>query len=319
MSSTSTQGLRLPSARPFTVYFDTSFWIWLGSAPKSEADEATSGLEALGVRYVLSEHVLSELALAPGRGAQYERMTSRVERLSTDPLRIPDWATWDLLFGDAEAREQLAEMARIAADTRALVGARSIAVEKMTPEQAVASNVAIGLPADPSQQYLVAMLRNLREQMRDAFSVCGPEIALPLMPEPTDSWDETIAALLEWSAEVAQHELVTAETDRRGFDESVTKKKMSDLKTLAMRGWDAAPGKLSNAFRDGGHMATFAAHEEVIDVLQLDGENFDGLRTVRGHEIVKRGLQSRCFRASNLLDAVAQLEAYRRTGAFRPR
>lgn len=111
---------------------------------------------------------------------------------------------------------------------------------------------------------------------------------------------------------------MVAESDRRILDELVTAEEKRELQALAMKSWDAEPGKLSNAFRDGGHMAAFAAHEDAIDVLQVDGENFEALRSVRGHELVKHGRKLRCVRASNLLDAVAQVEAYVATGRFRP-
>jgi hypothetical protein len=47
--------------RPFTVYFDTNFFVWLAQATEETAEAAIHKLNALGVRHVLSDILVREL------------------------------------------------------------------------------------------------------------------------------------------------------------------------------------------------------------------------------------------------------------------
>ncbi len=66
--------------RPFTVYFDTNFFVWLARATETTANNAIDKLNALGVRHVLSEILIQELLTCTNKPEYDESLIKRTQR-----------------------------------------------------------------------------------------------------------------------------------------------------------------------------------------------------------------------------------------------
>jgi hypothetical protein len=71
--------------RPFTVYFDPNFFVWLWTATETTADAAVDKLNVLGVRHVLSGILIQELLTCANKPEYDELLVKRAQRFEIAP------------------------------------------------------------------------------------------------------------------------------------------------------------------------------------------------------------------------------------------
>ncbi len=286
-----------------TVYFDTSFYVWLARAPDAEATTAIGALNALRVRHVLSDLVMQELLSGRSREVRDRILFVRLARLAEPPYRLLPHLTWEILLANGPERNALEEVLRAAADLTTVANSHSqVARRGMTQEQQAAWNTAnaeflstIGFdPASGSFD-----LARLAGGFRPLFKAFG----LTLPDEPTRDDLQTAAEAMR--ARLGPDVLQTIEQQHRLHD-SVT--------ALEARPFQIATGRsefakrLGGTFRDAEHMARFVEHAAAIDFLQVDGPQERLIRRdAPVHELRRLGLADRCFSATSLGEAITKM------------
>src|SRR5687768_12691167 len=126
--------------RPFTVYFDTNFFIWLGKAPEPTANALVDKLNALGVRHVLSDMLVQELLSSVHRAQYDEALVKRAQRFELEPYRTNDFLTWEVLLSAGTVRKAVANAFVQIDDMLTAANSHSIMANRIdrgrvTPEQ----------------------------------------------------------------------------------------------------------------------------------------------------------------------------------------
>jgi len=99
----------MPAEHHLTVYFDTSFYVWLQRAGEREAERAISRLRDLGIRRVESGELFLELSVSPNLEGR-QRLVQRLSAWSIPPLRLGP-LTFELLAVEgADSSERLTRL-----------------------------------------------------------------------------------------------------------------------------------------------------------------------------------------------------------------
>jgi len=98
--------------RPFTVYFDTSFYVKLCRADETIALNMVRDLNALRVRHVVSDVLIRELLTSRDRADLDEALVSRVSQFSLPPYQTRDGIAWEVLLLSGQERIDVANVLR---------------------------------------------------------------------------------------------------------------------------------------------------------------------------------------------------------------
>jgi hypothetical protein len=252
--------------RPFTVYFDTNFYVWLANSSTGLA--VVERLNSLGVRHVLCNIVLLELLADGSRPDAQQHLHAMLSRLQEPPLLLVPWASWDLLLASGSLRHHLARTLKWFNDGWSKATALS-SVARGMGKRALADRRRSRPPMpEPLRSLLQALSRRL---MSLSDAIRG---TLPV----------DVVASIE-----GQNKTYDAATHGHGVVAEVTKGTASEQ----------AVRRLANTERDSRRMAHFVRWQGDIDLFQMDRPQFNKLRAAKpgNHPLKEAGLTARCFSA----------------------
>jgi len=309
--------------RHFTVYFDTNFYIWLGSAEDEDADRVLRVFNERKIRYVHSSYVVLELLSGRERRTQDKNLVERLKRWNTEPYPVHlgysndgDLVPWDLLLLAGNARKEHSEELKKIFDLETIARSFSHIADKPLSndqkshlEQALKPFLEdIGIKDDSSDaEKAAAYLKSSADQLSRLRHFLPPESA-----KKFDEIDLTKPSTVENLTELAEkmRTILTNPVVSRLEQEVLL---MNSVLALDDRPISAAIGhgsrseikKLGNSMRDAVHMSSLLSHSEHIDLLQVDSRQLSLiLRNKPEHLISKHGLSDRCFSTPDLESTV---------------
>jgi len=300
--------------RPFTVYFDTSFFVDLARADNELALYTIRELNKFRVRHVVSDVIVRELLVRSNLAERDAILVNRIRQFEVDPyVTNPPWEWGDLLLkGDNRSQLSAIQKQYDNASTRAgVLGA--LARKQENPERNAAIRNAIrsiseeiGLSTNPS-----TAIPQVYERMKKVFRMVGEDISkLPSLPSTFDP-----EAMREFADGMKQ--FIGEDKLRRAAMEEVIQDSVvgEDPRIVKVASGNASlkeEHRLKSEFRDCKHMLEFELHRDQIDLLQLDARQYNRMmESTPSHRFRENGLDCRCFFAGSLsevVDKVVQLK-----------
>jgi hypothetical protein len=310
--------------RPFTVYFDTSFYIQLCNADDVTAADIIKTLNALQVRHVLSETILIELlsrTTVPHRDAT---LVDRVAAFSILPYRTNEIWEWFYLLVSGKEREEAATKLKQLDDemTRAAswgLVARRQGNNKWDAELLEAARPTLreyGFPVDFSGDEGQAVAawkaaaKNVIEKIKQVLPAESGEKAL--------DWIDDIAlddpqALLDQLKDLLGPEIYNEVEAQYKLQDSATSSEDRPFRVAAGTADAKVRGRLANTLRDTKRMLEFIKHDAEIDLIQVDRAQWEIInQTTPVHYLAEIGLANRCFIAASLVDTVKKVSELKR-------
>lgn len=298
---------------PFTVYFDTNFFVWLARADEALATDVINNLNSLDVRHVLSDVLVRELLANGNRPDFDEVLVERVNRFKLTPFCTNEYLTWDGLL-PAPERPLLGDLLKTLdsmlteASSYALVAGR-IADDRLSPEQV--SEVEKSTEPFLEQLGLSLKPENKEQNLRSiqVFAERIVDIAKGVLPE------ESISGELKWADDPMEdskmvlgllhpkHIEATSESNR--LKDSITNSEDRPYQVAAGIADSNTKRNLAHSLRDSEHMSTFILHRNEIDALQVDKAQMNLIKRPQPrHRLVELDLSERCFSAGSLQGVV---------------
>lgn len=296
--------------RPFTVYFDTNFFVWLRKANEDEANQILDELNSLRIRHVLSDILIREL-LSLGNKPHYdERLIKRVQRFELPPYCTEDYLAWEALLSSGDLRRFVADFfkktideALTEANSHSIMG-RRIASGRVSPEN-------LSELANSTKPFLHSLgfsqnTEDLEENLQSAHTLAETIMNLKdLLP------DGTISGELNWSGNpMEDSQMLLGLLNPRAVEEAEESNLLIDSTTTSEdRPYQVAAGianastkqGLAHTLRDSEHMKSFVLHKDEIDLIQVDRAQLNLIKNVHPiHRLVELGLSERCFSVSSL-------------------
>lgn len=298
--------------RPFTVYFDTNFYVWLGTADESLAYETVAALNALKIRHVLSDALIRELLSGGDRPHHDKMLVERVGRFRLPPYCATNYLAWEVLLSSGRDRKLVSGLLKAVdegmteASSHSII-ARRIASGRVSPEKMTELEKSmqpfldgLGVSLKPEEQEAsLKSVREFAERMMNSLRNVSPE--------------GTISGELKWSGDPIEdqkmllgllnpkHLEAAQESDR--LNDSVTNSEDRPYKVAAGIADSSTKRNLAHTLRDSEHMKTLILHKDEIDLLQVDRAQLNLIKKPRPrHRLVELGLSERCFTASSLYE-----------------
>lgn len=299
-----------------TVYFDTSFFVWLRKANSELASETLNNLNSLRVRHVLSDALIKEL-LASSRDPNDDAiLVDRVNKFALPPLLLRDAITWDVLLSQGETRTLVAGVLKLCDDLATEASSHAIMGRRIADGNVSAEEVSQlmkslepfldenGLSLDlADQEKNYAAARAFAESLIENAKAAAPE--------------GTISGELDWSGDpfkdsqmlfglLSPEDLERAEESNR-LNDSTTSSENRAFQVATGTATGELKKNLAHTLRDSEHLSTFVLHRDEIDLCQVDRAQLNLINANPKHRINELGLAHRCFKASGLKDVVSFL------------
>lgn len=318
--------------RPFTVYFDTNFFVWLGAASNEDASRVIRVFNERNIRYVQSSYVLLELVSGKERSDQDRKVVHRVSQLDLQPFPIKfgysqnaELISWDILLLEGRERQEFSDALKAIFDRETLARSYSALADKgLSADDEKKVNEAlkpflnqIGINEDstPAQQAeaFLSFSSDLVSQISQALPPASAEkfakidLSRPAKIESLQELSEQMKSILD--------DPVVQDIDQENqLMKSVLALDDRPFRAVTDQGEFKHIKKLGNSMRDAVHMNAFVRHSDEIDLLQVDDGQLSLIRRNKPEHFLRvRGLSSRCFSAANLESAVMQVLNYERS------
>jgi hypothetical protein len=299
-----------------TVYFDTSFYVDLARADAGQAVAVLEGLNQLEIRGVFSFDIMDELLAFAGDLKHDQKLFRRLAALSEGFLHL-DNGSWDFLLLQGEDRERVA--ARIRADRSISDLGKSFGLSAEKPMSRRESHRMMSANResfkkagflDERDEFDITGFSKIIDATTQIPSLPGPLVtklreANVLLTEMLDTTDPAEKAKIQRRIESGLDEfmqlvkqLAPDEFQRMRAEREAFEGDSRPQQVVTQTGHKSIPGRLSNSYRDAGHIGRFVANRDVVDFLQVDRANFNrltdpnGLNTTQLHEY---GLAGRVF------------------------
>ena len=297
--------------RPFTVYFDTSFFIELGKADENSANKIIDRLNSIKVRHVLSQTVMDELLRRTDTLERDAILFQRVSRLEIEPYLTMAWIKWNMLLLSTNGREVLAnaicqwDSLSLYAESLSGLARRSDSSEDDEDMRKALRNIqqALDLPEDPmlAAKEVWSRIANLPPEI--GLDLTGLKVPDVITPESANKFSLEVTARIPkfWFERFIEGEKIHDSTmtgDNRPYRLVVDKASDNERRRLA------------SEIRDQKHILEFVQHCNDIDLLQVDHTQFNRItQSTSKHRLVELDLSERCFWATNLKDAVDKVQS----------
>jgi hypothetical protein len=297
--------------RPFTIYFDTNFFVWLTKASEDLANFVIQRLNELRIRHVLSDMLMRELLSCANKPEEDAVLVSRVSRLGLEPYLTNQYLCWSALLSSGPLRQNVANLFVGIDDMLTEANSHSImanrfASGKLTAEQfeelsnattPFLDEIGFSPNQDPETNLraLQAFVDKLGELLPEGS--CG----LKLSDNPEED-SQRLMDLLEPNAlnEAKESSFLT---------QSTTATENRPYLVTTGRADANIRRNLGHTLRDSEHMKTFVLHSAEIDLLQVDRAQMNLIKAKSPiHRLSELGLAERCFTASSLNDVLEVIE-----------
>lgn len=316
--------------RPFTIYFDTNFYIWLAKATDEEADNVISTLNQLKVRHVLSGRLLFELLSGKQRDRHDKVLVERIGKFEIEPLTISINSLessetdielrWEALLLDGEARNALAEFLKAVFDMETLAQSLSNMTNKTLSEsqdEKLQENLQpflsfIGFDEKFSDEKNAEALTNFASDLISNLSHILPQeqkenlekIDFSVNKSPENIFNISNQLLNSLGSETVEK----LEEERKIIDSSV-KLDPRPYKVAVNEASNKEIKNLGNTYRDAEHINLFVTHQDQIDLLQIDSHQKHLVERKKPiHRLNEIDLSNRCFSANNLSEVISIIE-----------
>jgi len=277
--------------RPFTIYFDTNFYVWLAQSTQEEAVDVMSGLNLLGVRHVLSGRILLELLSGKERNPQDKNLFERVTKFKIPPYIIPIGLSstgtekpnlgWDSLCLDGEARAAFSSLLKEIFDAETAARSWSnIAGKKLNKDK----EQKLGEKSEPFLKSIGFDKDQTDEKNANAFTTCASELVSGLASILPDEQREKLGAI-DFTVEKTPENLSNLSSQLFASFDSPTLERLEEEARIVSSAVELDPRpfdvvtdnssrreikSLGNTFRDAEHLSVFVAHADQIDIIQID-------------------------------------------------
>lgn len=311
--------------RPFTIYFDTNFYIWLAQATNEEATDVISKLNEIEVRHVLSGKIILELLSGKERKPQDKTLLERVKTFKIDPLKISinhlethsdNDINWDALLLSGEPRNSFAMVLKSIYDIETIAQSHSnMASKKLNKDKAEKLNESM----QPFLSSIGYDEKQSKEDNANAFAGFASELISSLSFNLPDEQRRKLEAI-DFTIEKTPENLLNISNQILSSLGVHTVEKLEEEKriinsTIALdpRPFNIAINEtsnkeikgLGNTFRDAGHMNLFVTYHDQIDLIQVDSHQKRLIeRNKPKHRLSELGLANRCFSVDNLSQIV---------------
>ena len=287
--------------RPYTVYFDTNFYVWLCRADEALSASVLQAFNELNVRVVISDIVIRELLTSRDRNELDVLLVNRVNKFHLPPYQTRDGLAWEVLLLSGEDRVAMANFLRWAHDHMTIAESLSMMARRETTEEETAELLEgakpylqeVGFPEDFGQDPTQAAATLLA-----MFNIEGVELPENATPEDYTKVSEQLFGIIG-------HDLVEQLREDGRIKDSTTKSEDRPYKVAAGKATGKEKKGLGNTLRDTDRMTDFVNHADEIDLLQVDQAQEAIIRASQpAHRLAELGLASRCFSINSLSDAV---------------
>jgi hypothetical protein len=301
--------------RPFTVYFDTNFFVQLCKVDDVLARKVISELNSLKVRHVLSNMIMWELLSSGDRTDRDKILYERVNAFELQPYRTDNFSEWESLLIAGQQRVALASLYKLLDDMTTEAESWSILarqhshsgqkLEGSTHSEEYEAERAIALK---QARELLPLLSQTLDFVKESFpdtaqslpETPNPEsIKIPDNPSPQD-----LKAISTYIFDLIGETKLKKLEQENQLTDSVTSSE-DRAQQVALGQADAwTRKKLANTLRDAKHMDLFVSHSNEIDLLQIDRPQWNLIKNTPMHYLVEVGLVDRCFYATSIQDIV---------------
>lgn len=314
-----------------TIYFDTSFYVDLGRADNEKASKVIRGLNELDVRGVCSLDILREMLPYTAHPGWDARLVERLLRFRQRFLQLDESAWWELLL--LRGRERKQAVTQIKRTREKMDLAASFSVDAQVGEPMSAEEMARMTDANP--KLLEEAGFSVDDDGISVSSHTLEKLSNQMFSGVLPSHIESECAKLLRLAQQASDE--KASIDGSDLDEEIentferfqnkmraefpdvmeAREARSDIfrnddrprDIVLDHDRDKNLSRVSNSYRDAGHIGRFIAHADRIDLLQLDRAQYNRFHnTKEPSRLEERGLLSRCFHAPGLDDVLDIVE-----------
>ncbi|MBV9925320.1 MAG: hypothetical protein JOZ96_09925 [Acidobacteria bacterium] len=302
--------------RPFTVYFDTNFFVQLCKAEEAVARTIIEDMNALKVRYVLSNVIMHELISSSDRTDRDKLLVERVSMFQLQPYRTDSYSNLQLLLLSGQARAAVSSFFKLIDDMTTEAESWSIVARQhssfvqksdrqITPEENEANRAAALQQANDLLPFLSWTLDFIKESFPN-LAESLPETPNPEnIKIPDNPSQEDLKAISGYLLGLIGEDEIKQLKQKNQLTDSVTRSEDRPQQVTSGRADAWTRKKLANTLRDAKHMDLFVSHSNEIDLLQVDRPQWNLIKNTKPmHYLVEVGLADQCFNASSLQDAV---------------
>jgi len=302
-------------SRPFTVYFDTNFYVWLGHTDSDAADKAISELNAMEIRHVMSGIILRELLAGAYRPSFDDALVSRVRGLTIPPYVSDGNPMWESLLINGKARELLAHTIHAfhdgatEANSFAVLAKNDLSDEKNDEVTRVAKAQLRehGFPEE-LQANLPDTILAIKKMLEPMERLLGISIDFP-----SELTSDSAQAFLEQIREKLNPALFDQTEMQLLIKKFVTKTETRPFDVITGKANEKTARNLGTNYRDSERIGLFISQAGEIDLLQVDRANWNLIKESRApHPLVERGLDARCFTCKPS-DVIGKVRAMKET------
>lgn len=319
--------------RPFTVYFDTNFYVWLGRAGSEDADRVLRVLNERNIRYVQSSYIVLELLSGRERNDQDKNLVDRLRRWNIEPYPIglgysrdADLIPWDILLLAGEERQEYSEGLKEIFDQETIARSFSYTADKRlsTDQQSDVKQALrpfldhIGINDESSEAEQAKAYINFSTNLIFRLSQSLPADSAEKVAKIDFSKPATAENLKELSEQIKAvlSDRVISNIEQEGqLLNSVLAHDDRPVRAATGQGSPQQVKKLGNSMRDAVHMNAFLNHAAHIDLLQVDSRQLSLiLRKKPEHFMRDQGMSNRCFSTPDLASTVIYVINHDRGG-----
>jgi len=295
--------------KPFTVYLDTNFYVWLCHADEVLAAQTILALNNLQVRHVISDVIIRELLTSKDRSDYDLLLVERVHQFQLAPFCARQGLSWDVLLLAGSDRSAYADLLRDIDDKTTEATSFSImARRKSSDEQSEKLLEAgkpllkqAGFPEDVGQD--ISQTLAASKAFLEMFGI--KDLEWPQNPTPDD--------LLKLSEQIIGRldpTLVARIEEKNRIQDSSTITEDRPFRVAVGNASDKTKKRLGNTLRDTEHIMEFINHSEEIDLLQVDSVHEEIIKRAKPiHRLAELGLANRCFSAGSLSEVIEKIRA----------
>ena len=319
--------------RPFTVYFDTNFYIWLGSAESEDASRVLRVFNERNIRYVQSSYIVLELLSGRERNDQDQNLVDRLKSWNTEPYPIrvgysrdADLVPWDILLLAGKERHEYSEGLKEIFDQETIARSFShIADKPLSTDQHSDLKQAlrpflehIGINDESNEAEQATAYMNFYSNLMFQLSQKLPPESAEKITKIDFTKPATVENLMKLSEQikaVLADPTVSSIVQEGQLLNSVLALDDRPVRAATGQGSAKQVKKLGNSMRDAIHMNAFLTHADHIDLLQVDSRQLSLiLRNKPKHLLRERGMANRCFSTPDLESTVMYVINYDRGG-----
>jgi hypothetical protein len=311
-------------SRPFTVYFDTNFFVQLCKAEDTLARKIIEDINALEIRLVLSDVIMRELVTSSDRTERDKLLVERVGMFHLQHYRTDNYSDWNMLLSSGQQRVAIANFFRTIDDMTTVAESWGIVARQTSPSKEPTETYSMQegeisrellQQAEQTLSFLTLALNLVKETCPDEDKSLPDLSALESIKISDDAKPEDLKSISNHLFELLGEANIKKIKQQNELQDSVVNSEQRPQQVTTGKADSWTRKKLANTLRDAKHMDVFVSHRNEIDLLQVDKPQWNLIKNTNPkHYLVEIGLAERCFHASTLettIEAILKLKNHR--------